>query len=790
MQQPCKRRLCLVFMFDTLFLRTLKYLGNDPYQLILKSCNLRFFHFNVGNMSQCTSIALNTLAIENGFSEKLEAEQYGKVDLMNTAEVVGTLCKGLWKEPQRIVSIMDHKGTSFDSTTYASLLQGCVNTKALADGKKLHAHMMKTGFDADMFAGNNLVNMYAKCGSLVYARQVFDKMAERNVVSWTTMIAGYVQQGYVEEALKLFSPMQWFGVKPNQFTFASILRACSGGAALEAGRQYHAYVVKDGFESNSFVGNALLDMYAKCGSVVNTRKMFDKMHNRDVVSWNAMIAGYAQCGYDEEALELFGQMQRVGLNWDCTTFSTVLGVCASLAALELGKQLHTLVIKTRGQSNVFVGSTLVDMYAKCGRVEDARLVFDKMQVRNVVSWTAMIAGYGQHGNGEETLKLFSEMLQEGIKVNEFTYAIVLSACSMLSALKHGKQIHGHITKTGFLAHLLVGNVLIDMYAKSGSIESARNVFDKIIQTDVVSWNSIIAGHAQHGLYKEAFQLFQKMQMIGVSPNHITFVGVLSACSHGGLVDEGYYYLNYMNQIHGITPQMEHYTCMIGLLGHAGRLDEAEEFVNKMPFEPDVVAWRTLLAACRIHGNMELGKRVAECVLQFEPQDPGTYVLLSNMYAVAGRWEDVAKVRKMMKDRGVKKEPGLSWIEVKNRVHVFLVGDRAHPQTEAIYTELERLIRKMKKAGYVPNTDSVLLDLYQEQKEQSVCHHSEKLAIAFGLISTPSGTSIQVIKNLRVCDDCHTATKFISKAVGREIILRDASRFHHFKEGLCSCGDYW
>jgi pentatricopeptide repeat protein len=345
-------------------------------------------------------------------------------------------------------------------------------------------------------------------------------------------------------------------------------------------------------------------------------------------------------------------------------------------------------------------------------------------------------------------------------------------------------------KTGFELDVVVGSALVDMYAKCGSIDEASNVFNKMPERNIVTWTVIIIGYAQHGYAQEVLKLFSQMQDTGMKPDHVTFVGILSACSRAGLVNEGCNYFNSMSQDYGVNPRPEHFACMVDLLGRAGHLTEAKDFIEKMPFEPSISVWQSLLGACRIHGNMELGKYAAERLLELEPHDSATYVLLSNIYAAANRWDDVARVRKMMKDRGVKKEPGRSWTNVNNTVHEFISDDSSHPQAEEIYKMLQRLSNQMKDAGYVPNTDFVLHDIEKEQKENSLSHHSEKLAIAFGLIKTPPGAPIRIMKNLRVCGDCHIATKFISKIVCREIIVRDATRFHHFKNGLCSCGDYW
>eukprot|EP01018_Ginkgo_biloba_P034481 Gb_05488 [translate_table: standard] len=655
----------------------------------------------------------------------------GNSDTFGINRDVITLCKeGRMKEAMGFLQSMDHGGIQVGSVIHAYLLQGCVNMKALAEGKMVHSHMIKSGLEPDIFVENNLVNMYAKCGSVVDARQVFDKMTTRNVFSWNTMITG-----------------------------------C-----------------------------------AKYGSIEVARHLFDIMPERDLVSWNAMIAGYAQHGNGDEALTYFLRMLSSGMKPDRITFTSVLSVCArfvpleqekrALSTLEHGKQVHTHIITTGFESNVVVGSSLTDMYAKCGSMENAHKVFVNMPERNVVSWTAMILGYSQNGHGEVALKLFCQMLCTGLTPDQFTFVIVLSACASLAALEHGKQVHAHIIRFKLESNVFVSNALITMYAKSGSVEDAFLVFDKMSERDVISWNSMIAGYAQHGQGKEAVQLFEQMLQSSMKPNDITFIGVISACSHAGLVDQGRQYFECMCRDHCITPKTDHYACMIDLLGRAGHLGEAEDFLKSMPIEPDAVVWGTLLAACRIHGNMDLGKRAAEGLLELDSENDATYVLLANIYAAGGRWDDVAKVRKLMKDKRVKKNPGWSWIEIKNKVHTFTVEDRTHPQTSEIYTTLERLAGQMKAAGYVPNTNLVLHDVEQELKEQSLSHHSEKLAVAFGLISTPHGTPIRIIKNLRVCGDCHTAIKFISKIVAREVVVRDANRFHHFKDGMCSCGDYW
>eukprot|EP01018_Ginkgo_biloba_P029482 Gb_12585 [translate_table: standard] len=568
---------------------------------------------------------------------------------------------------------------------------------------------------------------------------------------------------------------------------ASLLEACTN---IKQCHQVHAHMFTTGLDENIFLQTKLVAMYAMCGSMDHARLHFNKISKRDVFLWNVLVRGYAMNGPCEEALVLYYQMKMEGILPNKFTFPFVLKACAGLSSLQEGTEIHNDIVKFGFGSDIFVGNSLVAMYAKCGNIEIARQVFDKMFKRNVVSWSALIAGYVHMGHSREALTLFNEMHLHGIKPNLVATVSVLPACSHISALQQGKQIHGHIIKCGFWSNVIVGNALVDMYAKCGSVDIARHVFDKLSERNVISWSTMIDGYGMHGHGEDALALFSDMQQKGMKPDDITFVSVLTACSHAGLVDEGWRYFHCMSRDYSITPRMRHYACMVDLLGRSGLLDEAYDFIKKMPLEPNAVVWGALLGACRIHRNVVLGEHVAERLFDLEPENVGCYVLLSNIYAEAGRWDAAAKVRTMMKDRGLKKIPGCSFIEVDNRVHPFFMADRLHPQSERIYATLAALAGQMEKAGYVPNTNLVFHDMEEEVKEHMLCSHSEKLAIAFGLINTNPGTPIRIMKNLRVCNDCHSATKFISKIVKREILVRDANRFHHFNDGLCSCGDYW
>eukprot|EP01018_Ginkgo_biloba_P038898 Gb_11523 [translate_table: standard] len=819
--------------------------------------------FMTHQTSKTNSLVTSATALAEEFRQKPK-EKFQFLDNSSPSHIktdLITFClESRLKEALDVFNIVNQRGIPVDYDTYASLLDACAAEKALVEGKQVHAHLFMSGIRQNLYLGTKLVNMYVNCGSIVDARQVFDKMHKRNLFLWNTMMRGYATEGLFGETLELYNQIQLVGMKPNKFTFPFVLKACAGLSALEEGKEIHECIRRSGFESDVFVSSALVAMYAKCGSLACARQVFDKMTQRDVVSWNAMIAGYAQNGqFDDalklshemklagikpntitqnamiggyaqnghvdealklfcqmqltgakpnlitwnamiagcaqngqgnEALKLFYQMQQAGIKPDPVTIASVLPVFAHLKVLQQGKEFHNYIIRSGFQPNVYVGNALVAMYAKCGSVGIARTVFDKMSQRDLVTWNAMIAGYAQNGYYDETLKIFLQMQLTGIKPDPFTIASFLPACSHISALQQGKEIHNFIVRSGFDSSVFVGNALVDMYAKCGSLEDAQCLFDRLSQRTVVSWNAIIAGYGMHGHGKDALGLLHQMQQAGMKPNDVTFIAVLTACSHAGLVDEGWQQFNCMTQIYQITPRVEHYACIVDLLGRAGRLNEAYVFIKRMPVEPDAGVWGALLGACRIHRNIELGERVAEHLFELDPEDSGYYVLLSNIYAAAGRWADATKVRTMMKDRGVKKKPACSWIEVKHMVHAFLMGDITHPQSEKIYATLESLNRKMEEAGYVPDTNFVLHDVEEEEKQQILSSHSEKLAIAFGIINTCPGMPMRITKNLRVCGDCHTAAKFISKIVDREIIVKDLYRFHHFKDGLCSCGDYW
>ncbi|GAV70582.1 PPR domain-containing protein/PPR_2 domain-containing protein/DYW_deaminase domain-containing protein [Cephalotus follicularis] len=578
-------------------------------------------------------------------------------------------------------------------------------------------------------------------------------------------------------------------LQPNPKLYNTLLKKCTHFSKLKQGRIVHAHVLNSTFKHDLVILNTILAMYVKCGCLDDGRKMFDEMPVRDVVSWTTLITGYSQHDRSEDALVLFVRMLREGFKPNEFTLSSVLKAALVEPSYLYGGQMHAFCLKSAYIFNVYVGSCLLDLYARCGNMDDAHLIFDGIENKNEVSWNALIAGHARNGQAENALRLLWKMLREFFEPTPYTYSAVFNACATIGSLEQGKWVHAHLIKSGTKLVAFVGNTLLHMYAKSGNIEDAKKVFYRLIKQDVVAWNSMLTAYAQHGLGKEAVQLFQKMLKTRVAPNGISFLSVLTACSHSKLLDEGHHYFDLMKK-YKVEPQVSHYVSMVDLLGRAGLLDRAEQFIKEMPIEPTAAVWGALLGACRMHKNMDLGTYAAEHLFELDPTDSGPYVLLYNIFASAGRWSDAAKVRKRMKERGIKKEPACSWVEIENAVHMFMADDDAHPQREEIHKMWENVSRKIKEIGYVPDTSNVPLYVDQQERKMRLQYHSEKLALAFALLKSPPGSTIQIKKNIRVCGDCHSAIKYVSKVMEREIVVRDTNRFHHFRDGSCSCGDYW
>ncbi|KAK9126958.1 hypothetical protein Scep_015804 [Stephania cephalantha] len=580
------------------------------------------------------------------------------------------------------------------------------------------------------------------------------------------------------------------GVEVKFDGYDSLLTMCINQRAIRDGQRVHAHIIKTRYLPPVYLETRLIVLYIKCSLLGDARKVFDQMPQRNVVSWTAMISAYSQRGCHSESLDLFLQMLRSGTPPNEFTFATVLTSCNG--DIGFGRQVQSMLIKSSFETHVFVGSSLLDMYAKAGRIHEARGVFETLPRRDVVSCTAIISGYAQLGLDEEALELFRRLLEDGMESNYVTYASVLTALAGLAAFDHGRQIHNRIIRSQLPSYVVLDNSLIDMYSKCGNLAYSRRVFDRMLERTAVTWNAMLVGYGKHGFGREVIELFGLMKKDKeVKPDTVTFMAVLSGCSHGGLVDEGLAVFDEMNnEKDGIKPETEHYGCVVDLLGRAGRVDEAFDFIKSMPFEATAAIWGSLLGACRAHANVFVGEAVAHRLFAIEPENAGNYVILSNLYASAGRWEDVRYVRELMKDKAVTKEPGRSWIKLGRVVHTLHAGDWSHPRKEEVVNKVRELAVKIRAAGYVHDLSCVFHDVDNEQKEKLLLSHSEKLAIALGLIGTPSGYPIMVFKNLRICVDCHNFAKFVSKICGREISIRDNKRYHHIAGGICSCADYW
>ncbi|PNY00351.1 pentatricopeptide repeat-containing protein at1g31920-like protein [Trifolium pratense] len=562
---------------------------------------------------------------------------------------------------------------------------------------------------------------------------------------------------------------------------------------MEEFKQVHAHVLKWGIFFDSFCMSNLVATCAltKWGSMDYACSIFNQIDEPSSFDYNTMIRGNVSEMKLEEALLLYVEMIEEGVEPDKFTYPFVLKACSLLGACDEGIQVHGHVFKMGFEGDVFVQNSLVNMYGKCGAINCARDVFDKIGEKSVASWSAIIGAYACVEMWHECLMLLGEMSIEGrCRVEESTLVNVLSACTHLGSPNLGKCIHGILLRNISELNVVVETSLIDMYVKCGCLEKGLRVFENMSEKNIFSYTVMISGLAIHGHGKEALKVFTQMVEEGFEPDHVVFVGVLSACSHAGLVDEGLQCFKTMQFEKKINPTVQHYGCMVDLLGRIGMLKEAYELIKSMSIKPNDVIWRSLLSACKVHLNLEIAEIAAENLFVLNQSNPGDYLVLANMYAKVQKWDDVAKIRKKMAEKSLVQTPGFSLIEAKRKVYKFVSQDRSIPQWNTIYDMIHQMEWQLKFEGYIPDTSQVLLDVEEEEKKERLKYHSQKLAIAFGLIHTSEGSPLRITRNLRMCSDCHTYTKYISMIYEREITIRDRHRFHHFKNGTCSCKDYW
>ncbi|XP_057435755.1 putative pentatricopeptide repeat-containing protein At3g23330 [Lotus japonicus] len=693
----------------------------------------------------------------------------------------------------------------------------------------LHAQYLKNGSLQTLNSANYILNLYVKSSNLDHAHKLFDEIPHRDTQTWTVLISGFARAGSSEMVFSLFREMQAKGACPNQYTLSSVFKCCSAEKNLQLGKGVHAWMLRNGVDADVVLVNSILDLYLKCkafeyaerlfeltgegdvvtwnimiraylgaGDVEKSLDMFRNLPSKDVVSWNTIIDGLIRCGYERRALELLFCMVENGTEFSEVTFSIALILASSLSLVELGKQLHGRVITLALNGDNFINSSLVEMYCKCGRTDKASVILKDVPLNllrtgnsgGIVPWNSMVSGYVWNGKYEDCLKTFRSMVHELAIVDIRTVTTVISACANAGLLEFGRQMHAYIQKIGHRIDAYVGSSLIHMYSKSGSLDDAWVIFRQINEPNVFLWTSMISGCALHGKGKQASSLFEGMLNQGIVPNEVTFLGVINACSHVGLLEEGSTYFRMMKDVYCINPGVEHCTSMVDLYGRAGCLIETKNFIFENGISHLTSVWKSFLSSCRLHKNIEMGKWVSEMLLQVAPSDPEAYILLSNMCTSNHRWDEAAMVRSLMHQRGVKKQPGQSWIQLKDQTHTFVMGDRSHQQDKEIYSYLDTLVGRLKEIGYSSDVNPVTQDVEDEQGEVLISHHSEKLALVFGIINTANRTPIRIMKNLRICTDCHNFIKYASQLLERDIIVRDSHRFHHFKYGSCSCGDYW
>ncbi|KAI3855106.1 hypothetical protein MKX03_018500 [Papaver bracteatum] len=642
------------------------------------------------------------------------------------------------------------------------------STTTLPQLKQIHCQILKTGLNhSNPPLLEFLISSFSLPNSLDYALSVFDQISELETHFCNQVLRALSRSIEPEKTFLVYEKMRKDGVVVDRFSF----------------------------DVDPYVQTGLVRVYAACGRILESRLLFDKMLQRDIVTWSIMIDGLvlttilSACSRTrnlKSGKAIHDYIMKKNVVMDAHLQSTLITMYANCGSMDMAQHLYD---KLR-PSNIIATTTMITGYSKIGKIEAARSIFDLISEKDLVSWSAMISGYAESDWPQESLKLFNDMQASGLKPDQVTMLSVISACSQLGALDQAEWVHISIKNLGFGNVLPINNALIDMYAKCGNLAEAKRVFDKMPKRNVISWTSMITGFGIHGDADSALRLFHQMKDEKIEPNAVTFMGLLYACSHAGLVDMGLQIFASMTNDYKIAPQQEHYGCMVDLFGRANLLREALELIESMPFPPNVIIWGALLSACKVHNDVELGEFAAKRLLDLDPEHDGAHVQLSNIYANAGRWNDVGEVRKFMKNQGISKEKGGSRIELNGQVHEFLVRDKNHPQVNEIYAKLDEVVNKLKLVGYAPNsTGSVLVDLEEEEKKEVVLWHSEKLALCYGLLGAENGSCIRIVKNLRVCEDCHAFIKLVSKVYEMEIV-RDRSRFHHYKDGVCSCKDYW
>lgn len=614
-----------------------------------------------------------------------------------------------------------------------------------------------------------------------------------------TTLRSYLKSGNTILALNYFLESQKHGITPDKFTIPSLLKLfLQLKYPIKYCEQLQSFSLKNGFLCDLFIATGLIELYSKHGASHSAHKLFVEMPKRDVVLFTAMICGFSENRFGKVALDLFFQMIEERIEPTAATIATVLSISSQFKNFELGRIQHGFCLRKGflNYEDVVLQTSLMNLYGKCGNLGYANKVFDKMPKRNLVSWNSIINAFASQGFFEPALKLFKQMIFQGwLLPKASTFKSVLSICGLTTDFRKGKELHAYVIKcinTNYteLDKLVLCNALLDMYFKTGEYDSAETIFDKMQTKNVVTWTTMISGYGSHGFSTKALKTFHEMIDSEFKPDGVTFVAILTACSHGGLVKEGQEIFDSMERKFNISPQIIHYVCMVDMYSRRGLFNEAYSLIKDMPFEPSKEIWSTLLSSCRSYKNVELGEYAAKMALQIDKFDVGIYVLLSRLYAESGRLKEFSKVRLAMQELGLKPITAFSWVEMKNKVYKFTLSDQLNESSKEMYEFLENLNLKMEKAGILRDVSNVGHDFSKTRKISELCGHSEKLALAFVLVKFGSEKKIRIGKNLRVCKDCHEVFKFVSLVYDKEIVLKDPNRYHRFARGQCTCNDFW
>ncbi|KAK9690707.1 hypothetical protein RND81_09G148600 [Saponaria officinalis] len=683
---------------------------------------------------------------------------------------------------------MQFEGVRADFLTYPFVIKACAWLISFDEGQMIHAKLVKIGLNVDLYVCNSLIAMYWKFGFVEHSERLFEEMVIKDLVSWNSMISGYVSVGDGCNALMCFRDMNAFGIVPDRFSMISALGACSFEGFLESGKEIHCQVLKFGLDER--VQTAVVDMYSKCHELGYAEKFFRSITQKSVGAWNAMIGGYVFNNHPLESFSCLKNMQEDEKSVpDVITAINILPACAQLEALRQGKSVHGVGIRKGFIPHLVMETALIDMYGKCKNLNSAEFLFRQMSPKSLISWNVMVAAYVHNENYKEALNLFHTFLNVGWVPDAVMIASILPAFAELASLREGDQIHCYITKAD-ISNTYILNATVYMYAKCGDLITARKIFNRVLEKDVVSWNTIIMAYALHGYGNEAVKSFNDMLQCEIQPNGSTFVSLLSACSSSGMVEEGWKYLDLMKREYGIDHGIEHYGCMIDLLGREENVDLALQFIEEMPLVPTSRIWGSLLTASKYNKNIEMAEYAARKILSFDNDNTGCCALLCHIYAKLGRWKDVERVNSMMNKEGVKRKTGCSMVEISGTIHKFVNYDRCHKEMSKIYDALDIILSKTEEDIYDKKLVRFSPAKLAKKRLSSPTYHSVRLGIVFGLISITIGKPVLVRKNTRLCEHCHGAVKRMSEITNREIIVGDSKMFHHFKGGKCTCGDYW